>query len=235
VKQHLKRIVSAFGYDLRRLEPERDLINFIRSQRVMLVLDVGANIGQFAMHLRDNGYSGKIISFEPIGDVFAELAKNAERDGNWSAVNVGLGRAEGTSLINVSNETVFSSILQQTDYATASYPGARPIRQESIKMMRLDDVFEHHDGVVLLKIDTQGFESAVLDGATKALRSINAVWLELPIVHLYQGVWSLEDAVAYMDARGFMLSQIKPVNSNWDDPVIEVDCLFRRRADQTID
>ena len=229
MKQHLKKAINAFGYEFRRLDPERNLVNFIKLHHIQLVVDVGANTGQFALDLRKDGYTGKIVSFEPISDVFAQLASHAAADGNWIAINTALGTTAGTSIINVSDETVFSSILPQTDFAKDSYPGARPIRQETIKMQTLDEAFKPHGVATLLKIDTQGFERAVLDGGTVALRSIDAVWLELPIVHLYEGVWKLEEAVSYMEGHGFMLSQIKPVNSNPDDPVVEVDCLFRRK------
>jgi len=229
MKRHLRKIIRAFGFELRRLEPGRDLISFISSQSISVVLDVGANTGQFATDLRNSGYDGKIVSFEPISDVFAQLAKNAEGDQNWRVVNAALGKRPGTALINVSEETVYSSILQQTDYAIESHPGARPTRQETIRLLPLDEAFDDPGERVLLKIDTQGYERDVLDGAPNTLRSVAAVWLELPIVHLYRGVWGLEEAVSYMSERGFVLSQIKPVNSRWEDPVLEVDCLFRRQ------
>jgi FkbM family methyltransferase len=229
MKRHLKRIIRTLGFELRRVEPGRDLISFVTSRQISLVLDVGANIGQFAADLRNGGYSGKIVSFEPISSVFTELSGNAKGDPSWHVVNAALGRTSGTATINVSEETVYSSILHQTDYAEEFHPGARAQRQETVKLARLDEVFNYPGERVLLKIDTQGFERDVLDGASSALQSIEAVWLELPVVHLYSGVWGLEEAFAYMSERGFALSQIKPVNSRWEDPVLEVDCLFRRR------
>lgn len=229
MKQFLKNAVRALGFEVRRIEPGRDLPSFVHSQSISLVLDVGANVGQFAMHLRERGYDGKIVSFEPISDVFSQLSKNAANDRNWQIVNSALGAASGSTTINVSEETVFSSILRQTDYAVDSFAGARPTRQEEIKLLKLDEVFDYPGERILLKIDTQGYERDVLEGAANSLRSIEAVWLELPIVHLYQGVWGLEEAVSYMSERGFILSQIAPVNARWEDPVLEVDCLFRRR------
>jgi FkbM family methyltransferase len=229
VKQHLKKIIKSLGYDVRRLDPGRDVISFIQSQSISLVLDVGANSGQFATALREQGYSGRIVSFEPVGDVFALLLKNSEHDKKWSVLNVALGGVSGDTLINVSQETEFSSILQQTDNTVQINPGARLVRQETIKVARLDELFAYPGEKILLKVDTQGFEREVLDGATVSLRAIEAVLLELPVVHLYKGTWGLEDAFAYMSDRGFQLCQIKPVNFLWDDPILEVDCLFRRR------
>ena len=229
MKRHLKKFVRALGFELRRLEPGRDLISFIDAQSISLVLDVGANAGQFAMELRKSGYDGKIVSFEPISEVFAQLSRNADGDPRWQAINAGLGRTSGTTMINISEETVYSSILQQTDDTAITHPGSAYLRQETIKLLKLDEIFDY-PGEEIFKIDTQGFERDVLDGAADALQSITAVWLELPLVHLYRETWRFEEAFAYMSQRGFVLSQIKPVNSRWEDPVIEVDCLFRRNA-----
>ena len=228
MKRYLKRIVRSLGYDVRRLVPSRDLISFIHSQSISLVLDVGANAGQFAIELRERGYSGRIVSFEPVSEAFALLSKNAQQDGNWRIVNVALGRVSEDSIINVSKETVFSSILRQSDDTVKAFPGAQLVGQETIKIVRLDDVFDFFGEKILLKIDTQGFEREVLDGAATSLQAIEAVQLELPIAHLYRGTWCLDEAFAYMNNLGFMLSQITPVNSSWADPILEVDCLFRR-------
>ena len=122
MKRHLKRIIRLLGYDVRRLEPSRDLISFIHAQSISLVLDVGANTGQFATELRKQGYSGRIVSFEPVRDVFSVLSDNSEHDAKWSVVNVGLGKISGDSIINVSKQTEFSSILRQSDNTVKTKP-----------------------------------------------------------------------------------------------------------------
>jgi hypothetical protein len=47
----------------------------------------------------------------------------------------------------------------------------------------------------------------VLDGATETLKRCVGVQLELPIGHLYEGVWSFREALDYMDGLGFVLAQ----------------------------
>jgi hypothetical protein len=61
----------AVGYDLRQRRPE--LIDFLESRQINLVLDVGANSGQFGVALRAGGYCGSIISFEPATKPFEQL------------------------------------------------------------------------------------------------------------------------------------------------------------------
>jgi Methyltransferase FkbM domain len=102
-----------------------------------------------------------------------------------------------------------------------------------VEVQRLDDIFSRFKGRrVFLKIDTQGFEREVLEGAQESLKEIFGVQAELPIVHLYRGVWSLPEALAYMSKRGFVLGQVRPTNFDSEERVtlIELDCIFRRET-----
>jgi hypothetical protein len=102
-------------------------------------------------------------------------------------------------------------------------------RTEMIEVRALDEVCPRVKGNVLLKIDTQGYERQVLEGALAVLPAMKGVLMELPIVHLYKGTWQLHEAIAFMAAAGFVPAQIHPVNYHSADGVslIEVDCLFR--------
>ena len=100
-----------------------------------------------------------------------------------------------------------------------------------LEVQRLDDIFARFKGRrVFLKIDTQGFEREVLEGARESLKEIFGVQAELPVVHLYRGVWSLPEALDYMSKRGFVLGQVRPTNFDTEErvTVIELDCIFRR-------
>ena len=171
------------------------------------------------------------MSFEPIESVFRDLQKLAQRDGNWQARKLALGSASGTAVINVSRSTDFSSLLEQTPSALNFDSNALVIRREEISVARLDDLFEpFHNRTVFLKIDTQGYERQVLDGSSEALKQIVGVQMELPIVHLYEDTWSLDDSLSYMRDRGFVLAQVTPVNwlSNDRVSLVEIDAVFRR-------
>jgi FkbM family methyltransferase len=235
MKRGIKRSLRRFGLDIRRIGPGRypELTDFLESRHVDVVLDVGANLGWFGQALRERGYRGKIVSFEPIGAVFRELKALAERDGNWQAHRLALGATAGRALINVSRKSDYSSILDQSQAAQRLEPTAVVARQEEITVARLDDLFApFRDRSVFLKIDTQGYERPVLEGAREALTQIVGVQLELPLVHLYKDTWSLADASSYMRHVGFVLAQLTPVNWLREDPVsaVEIDGVFRRRC-----
>ncbi len=236
MKQFIRRTLNWCGYDIRRLRFHRDLMDFIRDREITVVLDVGANVGQFGASLRALGYRGKIISYEPLSSVFGILAKTAATDGNWEVNHFALGARNERKSINVAAASEFSSLLPFSEAAIRHDDNAAAVSSETIEVRTLDDACPHLPGKALLKIDTQGFERQVLDGGRSVLPMMKGVQMELPIVHLYEGTWRFHEALEYMADAGFVPAQIHPVNYHSADSLslIEVDCLFRPR-DQRLD
>ncbi|MBY0511047.1 MAG: FkbM family methyltransferase [Rhodospirillaceae bacterium] len=113
----VQNFFHGFGYELSRTPHAQD---FLSSRQVDLVLDVGANLGQYARGLRAQGYKGRIHSFEPIKAVHEKLAASAAGDAMWDVSNCAVGAAPGRADINVSDYTVYSSIRPTTALGTAS-------------------------------------------------------------------------------------------------------------------
>jgi FkbM family methyltransferase len=231
MKRVVRRTLKHFGLEIRRIETTRTLMGFITDRNIDVVLDVGANVGQFGASLRAQGYRGKIVSYEPILTVYQALAATTATDLEWDINNFALGSKTEFATINVSTSSEFSSILPSTCAAMTYDEAAAVTRTESIEVRKLDDVFTKPSGNILLKIDTQGYERQVLEGGRSLLPKLKGVLIELPIVHLYQGTWQFHEAIAFMADAGFVPAQIHPVNFHSTDRVsfIEVDCLFRLR------
>jgi FkbM family methyltransferase len=231
MKRFIRRSLKHFGLEIRRIETTRTLMGFVTDRDIDVVLDVGANAGQFGSSLRAQGYRGKIVSYEPISTVYQMLAATTATDLEWEINNFALGLKTGYVTINVSRSSEFSSILPSTCAAMKYTAAAAIIRTELIEVRKLDDVFPNISRNALLKIDTQGYERQVLEGGRSLLPQLKGVLMELPIVHLYQGTWQFHEAIEFMADAGFVPAQIHPVNFHSTDRVslIEVDCLFRPR------
>jgi FkbM family methyltransferase len=236
MKQLVRRTLKRFGLEIRRRQPDHTLMGFIAKRDIDVVLDVGANVGQFGTSLRAEGYRGKIVSFEPISTAYEILAENTAADPNWDINHLGLGNKAGQAAINVSVESVFSSLLPSTQAAINHSDMATVTRVETIEVRKLDDIYPGGSPNTLLKIDTQGYERQILEGARSLLPTLKGVFMELPIVHLYRGTWQFHEAIEFMAEAGFVPAQIHPVNFHSIDRVslIEVDCLFRPR-DPSVD
>jgi FkbM family methyltransferase len=209
----------------------RDLIDFIQDRQIDVVIDVGANIGQFGKSLRAKGYRGRIVSFEPVESAFQTLSKKAAADGNWEAHHCGLGVASGEAVIHVAELSVFSSILPSTGVAAQHDNRTAVERTETIHIHTLDQVAAGLSGKILLKIDTQGYEKQVIEGGRQTISRVKGILMELPIIHLYEGEWQFHEAVKFMAEAGFIPAQIQPVNYHGKDNVslVDVNCLFRPR------
>lgn len=228
LRKLVRRLLDRRGLDVVRAPT---VSAFLRSRRVDLVLDVGANTGQFALGLRERGYSGPIHSFEPVAEVFKTLSKRAARDRNWTASHCALGATAGAARMNVFQNTEFNSLKAQSELGRRFGCGFELQRVETVEVRTLDGVIADTPARnIFLKIDTQGFEQEVLAGARQVLDRCVGLQLELPIEQLYDGVWSFTEALTQVRAAGFAPAQIRTVNTLRGDPAsaIEFDCIFRR-------
>jgi FkbM family methyltransferase len=204
--------------------------DFLTSRNCDLVIDVGANAGQFGQRVRELGYAGRMVSFEPVESTYRQLA--AQADADWQVFHVGLGAAAGEATINVSLDSVFSSLKPLADDTERLFSIARTVRTETVRIERLDDVLRDIPAArPFLKIDVQGFEQEVLAGAPDTLARAIGLMIEIPVTRLYEGNWDFVSAMRFFDEAGFEPAQIRPVSMHPDDPVaaVEFDFLFRRK------
>jgi FkbM family methyltransferase len=190
------------------------LKRFIESCGISAVIDVGANRGQFARSLRVHlQYAGSILSVEPLPDAFAELSRAAQRDDRWSVMNFALGDADAVLPINVSRNSVSSSILPMLDWHVRLAPGTGPTACIDVPVRRLDGVPELRAAAAqpcLLKIDAQGYEDRILRGAGDAMNSLSLLYLESSLVPIYEGELLIEEMIAFLRSVGFVPVDIGP-------------------------
>ena len=211
IKSALKRGVRSFGIDVVRFSPfissAARFSAMLNWHRVNLVFDVGANVGQFGKWLRLAGYEGRIVSVEPLGDAWTTLKDATKNDRLWEvAPRCAIGAEEGELEIHVSGNSHSSSALKMLDAVTKIAPGAAYVRNELVPVNRLDSVgarYADSTSVVLIKIDTQGYEDRVLAGASGLLKNTVGVRLELNFVDLYEGQSKHDELVGKLGALGF--------------------------------
>ena len=160
--------------------------------RCALMLDVGANTGQFGRDLRIHGIRCPVLSFEPLSAAHAKLLRRARRYRDWEvAERTAVGDRDGVVTMNVSADSHSSSVLAGLPQLGVSAPGAAYVGTETVPVVRLDSYLpaHGHGGVdrFALKIDTQGYEGQVLDGAPETLARTHLLMLELSLVPLYEG------------------------------------------------
>ena len=236
-KAQIKKAIRSLGFDLTRFHPNASpdarLMAMLEAHKVNLVLDVGANIGQFGKMLREARYRGRIVSFEPLSTARIELISNSQGDSMWEvAPQAAIGGEDGNIEINIAKNSVSSSALDMLDAHSSAAPGSLYIGTELVPLRRLDSIASKYlqkDSTAFLKIDTQGYEDRVLSGATELLRSIIGLQLELSLVPLYSGQRMFDDLIEDLKIAGFEIWGISPafVNPN-TGRLLQVDATFFR-------
>lgn len=235
MKELLKSTLKKAGFQIKRF-PDGDYlrrIKIINDNHINLVFDVGANNGGYALSMREFGYTKKIISFEPLKSAFSELKISAKNDKNWILNNYALGNEDTKSVINIAGNSFSSSILNMLPQHLNSAPESRFISQEEIEIKKLDTIFNSMataNDNVMLKIDTQGYEKNVIDGAIESLPKIKIIQLEMSIVQLYESELLMTEMINYLDARGYQLFSLENGFGDSDSgQLLQVDGIFVRR------
>ncbi|CAN5333999.1 hypothetical protein BH10PSE2_BH10PSE2_07790 [soil metagenome] len=208
-----------------------DITSLVRQHRIDTVLDVGANVGQFAQSLRVGGYQGRLISFEPSSDAFAALSRISESDPLWTCRALALGSSNSQATFNLSANSYSSSFLQPTASTLAAEPAVGFIGEEIVAVHRLDTLWPTFgEGRFLLKIDVQGLELEVLIGAGDRLAAVDLLFLEVSLVPVYVGEPVIETIFSYLRREGFVPVWIGP---GFCDPasgqMFQCDVAFARR------
>jgi FkbM family methyltransferase len=243
LKHSFRSVVEATGHQIRKTDVyssqklrRRLLFSLLK---IDLVIDVGANTGQFAQHCRAAGYRGEIISFEPATTAHARLLTAAAADPLWTvAERVALGEVDGEVELNIAGNSLSSSLLPMLDSHLAAAPASRYLHKEKVPLRRLDSLLPSlvpHAIVptrrIFLKLDVQGYESQVLTGATQTIDHTLALQLEMSLLPLYEGQTLMPQMIAELATKGFELWDLEP---NFRDPttgrLLEMDGVFTRRV-----
>jgi FkbM family methyltransferase len=202
---------------------------------VQTVLDVGANSGGYASGLRTGGYTGRIISFEPVAKPFNRLEALAQADPGWSAHRCALGPEQAEVTIHVAgNAAASSSMLPMLERHAAAAPSSRYVATEQVAQHRLDDLWPDLGGeahATFLKLDVQGYERHVLNGAPDLLATCRGLQIETCLVPLYADGISFEEGLALAAAHGFQVEGVEP---GFTDPrtgqLLQADLLMFRAS-----
>ena len=183
----------------------------LRSHDISTVLDVGANTGQYASEIRRWGFRGRIESFEPTPAAFEQLTRAAAADPGWVCHQLALGDREGTAELNVTANAASSSLRGVTIDQRRREPGATVVQVLSVPITRLDSfALALPQQGMLLKLDVQGYEDAVLRGAEAILPKISLVECELSLLPLYENQPLLADMLNALGQNGFHLRALNP-------------------------
>lgn len=237
-KTLIRRFFRSLGVEVARTRPSNSpllqLTTAIRLSGANVVLDIGANEGQFASSLREYGYKGEIISFEPLSSAHRKLVDVSVSDPSWKVHDrLAIGNYCGEIEINIAGNSVSSSVLPILKSHTDAAIESAYIGKERVLISDLDSVARSYlspASCPFIKIDTQGFEWQVLDGASETLQKAVGLVCELSLVALYEDQRLWLDIINRLELEGFALWALL---NGFTDPrsgrTLQVDAIFLRK------
>ena len=212
------------------------LRRFLSTFAVDCLFDVGANRGQYATMLRkDAGYKGLILSFEPNPEVFAELQRHAASDRRWHVFNMALSDFDGTANFNIMAADQFSSLKAPSGEQDAIFADRNKVTKTvEMQCCRLDSVLpdlkaEHGFTRPFLKMDTQGHDLSVCEGAGDLLTEMLGIQTELGVRPIYEGGAGYRTMIDWLEARAFVPSAFFANNKGHFPLLVEMDGIFVNR------
>lgn len=233
IKVGLKRL----GYEIIPLWRKENLFfseklkSLFESKRINCVLDVGGNKGQYHDFLRYHvGYKGLIVTFEPVEQNFKICQERSKTDENWCVLQYALGNKDELKEINVMKNDQFTSFLNPSIKNTAEFGRHNQIESvQNVTVRQLDTIWEDlniNASNIYLKMDTQGYDMEVFDGARNHLNRICALQTEASVIGIYDGMHSMFESINYMNAQGFDINGMFPVNYDSKGRVVEFDVVM---------
>lgn len=214
---------------------ELRLIAVLRALRINAVIDVGAGHGEFGTEIFLNGFDGDVLSIEPLASAHGDLLLAARAHPRWRVIEpCAAGCENGESVIHVTRRSGSSSLRKPLARHAQADRDSVGIRSETISVRRLDDMIRPLVGRndrLFLKIDVQGVEDDVLEGASGIMPAVAGMQIELSAVELYEGQVLMPEMLARLARLGFDLWDMSPVYvEEATGRVLQYDGVFCREA-----
>ena len=231
LKGTLLNWLEARGYVLlntRKLATRNTWLNHLA---VSTVLDVGANTGESALELHAMYPKAQVVSFEPLPDSFAAMQQRLAGHAWSHRHNLALAEKTGRMTMHRSAYALSSSLLPMSDAHKQAYPYSAGSQPVEVEISTLDAICAPLQGPFLIKLDVQGYEYGVLQGAAETLTRTAALIVETSFVELYEGQKLFNQVQALLNRAGFAYTgswaqRNSPVNGQ----PLQQDAVFVRQG-----
>ena len=190
------------------------LQDYIEILKIDTVFDIGANIGQFSLKLYANGFSGMVISYEPMYKEFIILKKVSRIFKNWINYNIGIGKTgDKKNTIFVSDNSVSSSILRVNEEHINAAPESVQKKSIDIQIQDLREAIEFNSknyniSNIFLKIDVQGYEIPIIENFDFSQYQIPLILIEASFRKLYKEQESFEKLIELIYKNNYIIVEI---------------------------
>lgn len=230
-----KKIIRYLGIGDVRIHPFNKLPS---SLAPILIIDVGANVGDVTLAALRSFPDCKVICFEPVSNSYSLLSKRLVPFANRvTLIKKALSDKDDLSEINITSFHGANSIHKQSIYHSSANPSINELKKESIELVKLDNYLDKFDNqrVDVLKIDVEGHELNVLRGGAKFISQyVDTIIIECSIMRdeswENQSIAEIFKSLSDLGFRFINLFDVHYANLLADSNMmcVQFDCVFRR-------
>lgn len=231
VKHNIKQFIErTTGLTVSKQKNDFNKIRSMLIKRINpdLVIDCGANSGQWGLFIKNEFPDLRLMSFEPLVSVFEELKQRIIKYNQWEVFNIALSSFSGTSLIQRASNEGMSSSLNRPILHTRVHPEITFNEGAEVSVSTLD-FFNLNAEKIFLKIDVQGHEDSVLVGAKQTLSSVVMIEIESSFTPLYQSEVAHHALITKLSSLGFVPFSYGNVHQDSGGRVWQLDTLLVRK------
>jgi FkbM family methyltransferase len=238
IKQSLRHLAQkTLGYDLStiRLKVNDDFLDqkkLLGEIKKPVIFDVGANIGQTTFKYKKLFQKAEIYGFEPFPEVFETYAEIFKRDRHIHPEPIALSKENGGADFFSNSLHYTNSLLPNNTEYTKGNERYDPIATLKVKTETLDSYCLRNkiERIHILKMDVQGGEMLVLEGAKKMLENekIDLIFTEVEFIEMYKNQPLMPDIEKFLKQYGFKLHKIYNSENDNNSPIAG-DALFIRK------
>jgi FkbM family methyltransferase len=233
IRRIIKRPINKLGIDLVVYDPHHTIgrYAYLLKFDIKTVIDTGAHAGDFARTIKRLLPGARIISIEPLKDIFVQLENSMRGVPGFSAFNCALGETNTTRQLHCNTYTYSSSLLPMTNLHKRAFPHTTQETMETVEVRRLDDLL---DGLalqpdILVKLDVQGYEDKVIAGGERLIERAKVLIIEVSFQELYEGQPLFDDIYRLLKSKGFTyMGNIYQLLNPLDDSILQADAIFIR-------
>lgn len=193
----------------------------------LAIIDIGAFDGEISIKLAKEFPKCKVLAFEPNSAMFEVASEVVKGKPQITLKNIAISDANGTTTFNITANKVSSSLnpINSGNLAGSLRTELAVEKQVTVQTQTLDSL-KIQEPVLLIKIDTQGHEMAVLKGATATLQNTLYVLAEMNNHAIYDQSSKYYEVDQWLREHGFSLEDIIVTYRKEGVTLTEFDALY---------
>ncbi len=236
LKHRIQTMLGKVGYQLRRIEAGVSIDDPYEMQRTLLgpgigtIFEVGAADGTDTANYCRDYPRADVYAFEPLDESFAKVQARVAANPRLKPFQIALSDREGESKFFIAESNDSSSLLPPRETGSNFDEHHRTRAEQTVRTTTLDAFRAEHgiERIDLLKVDAQGAELSILDGAEETLDSgrIGLIFIEVQFMPVYEGAPRYDELATRLYSKGFSLHNFYDLQHDQHGRLCWGDALF---------